>query len=243
MDKTAFKQHFRARVRPLTLGLDRLGFSPLSVTILGLLVSLVAGWIVAKGSLFWGGIVFLLGSGLDMLDGDLARLQGSASRRGAFLDSCFDRFGEAALLAGMTWYYLTVPQEPNRVAVLLILATVAGSLTTSYVRARAEGLGETCFVGWLQRPERIVLLVIGMILGGWVLPVVLAILAVLTLATTVQRLIHVARKLPAADPAGSRPHVPAESPPDHPPAERAWSEPPVEGSAAEDPTSGPGGTT
>jgi len=219
MDKTLLKQQIRARVRPLTLGLDGLGFTPLAVTLLGVAISILAGWIVARGSLVGGALVFLLGSAMDMLDGDLARLQGTVSRRGAFLDSCFDRFGEAALFAGLTWYYLTALDEPHSLAVLLILATVVGSITTSYVRARAEGVGETCFVGFLQRPERIVLLVVGMLCGWRVLLVVLAFLAVATLATTVQRLVHVARKLPGADPPGSQPHVPDQAPPDHPPAD------------------------
>jgi CDP-diacylglycerol--glycerol-3-phosphate 3-phosphatidyltransferase len=154
--------------------------------------------VVADGYLFWGALIFLLGAGLDMLDGDLARLQGKVSRRGAFLDSTFDRLGEAALFAGLAWYYVAHLAQPRPWAVLFILGTVVGSLTTSYVRARAEGLQTTCHVGLLQRPERVVLLGVGMLLGWRVLEVVLGILAVLTLATTVQRLIHVARKLPGA---------------------------------------------
>jgi CDP-diacylglycerol--glycerol-3-phosphate 3-phosphatidyltransferase len=219
MDKTELKSRIRARVRPLTLALDRIGLGPLTVSILGLVISCLGGWVVARGSLFWGGLLFLLGSGFDMLDGDLARVQGKVSRRGAFLDSCFDRFSEAALFAGLTWFYLTQLPQPRPVTVLFILATVVGSMTTSYVRARAEGVGETCFVGILQRPERIVALVFGMILGWRFLEVVLAILAVTTLGTTVQRLVHVARKLPLSDPPGERREIPIESPPDFPPAE------------------------
>ncbi len=198
MDKAELKRKFRDRMRPLVLSLDRAGFSPLGVSILGLVISLLAGLVVARGHLFWGALVFLIGSALDMFDGDLARLQGTVSRRGAFLDSCFDRLGESGLFAGLAWYYMEALREPHPVAVLLILATVVGSLTTSYVRARAEGVGETCFVGLLQRPERIVLLVGGMLLGWRILIFVLAFLAAATLATTLQRLIHVAAKLPAA---------------------------------------------
>jgi hypothetical protein len=92
---------------------------------------------------------------------------------------------------------MTTQRPYWEIAVLLILLTVVGSLTTSYVRARAEGVGETCFVGLLQRPERVVLLVLGMILGWAVLVFVLAFLAVATLITTLQRIVHVARKLPS----------------------------------------------
>jgi phosphatidylinositol phosphate synthase len=146
--------------------------------------------------LFLGGLVFVIGSAFDMLDGDLARLQGTVSKRGAFLDSCFDRYGEAFLFAGLTWHFATKPFGANEWGLLLIVATVVGSLATSYVRARAEGVGETCFVGWLQRTERVILLTVGLLLGSWILMPVLAFLAVATLATSVQRMVHVAAKLP-----------------------------------------------
>jgi len=207
MDFAAFKRSARDRVRPLVLTLDRLGMSPLGVSLVGLAITALSGLIVARGGLFLGGIVFLVGSAFDMLDGDLARLQGTVSRRGAFLDSSFDRLGEAFLFAGLTWYFATRPDGADPVALVLITAVVVGSLTTSYVRARAEGVGETCQVGFLQRTERVILLAVGLLLGRWILVPVLAFLAVATLATTVQRMVHVAAKLPG----------PQASPPvDHP---------------------------
>lgn len=199
MNKDELKQRARDLVRPLVTTLDALGLSPLAVSIIGLAISLLSGWIVAQVSLLLGALVFLVGSAADMLDGELARLQGTVSRRGAFLDSCFDRLGEAGLFAGLTWYYMDHQRGEWQLAVLMILLTAIGSLTTSYVRARAEGVGETCFVGLLQRPERVVLLVLGMIFGRVVLTVVLVFLAAATLATTVQRIVHVAAKLPGAD--------------------------------------------
>lgn len=200
MDLTPLKQSARARVRPLVLVLDRLGFSPLGVSLLGLAVTALSGWAIAQGQLFLGGLVFLVGSAFDMLDGDLARLQGTVSRRGAFLDSNFDRLGEAFLFAGLTWYFASLVQGPDRVALVLVTATVVGSLTTSYVRARAEGVGETCQVGFLQRTERVVLLTAGLLMGRWLLVPVLGFLALATLATTVQRIVHVAAKLPGPEP-------------------------------------------
>ncbi len=200
MDFTEFKLSARGRVRPLVLALDRLGMTPLSVSLTGLLITAVSGWIVARGGLFLGAIVFLVGSAFDMLDGDLARLQGTVSRRGAFLDSCFDRLGEAFLFAGLTWYFATLPEGSDPVALVLITWTVVGSLTTSYVRARAEGLGETCLVGYLQRTERVIILVLALLLGRGVLVWALWLLAIATLATTVQRIVHVAAKLPGAEP-------------------------------------------
>ena len=200
MDFTQFKRDFRDRLRPLILTLDRLGLTPLGVSLIGLFITPVSGWIIAKGALFPGALVFLIGSAFDMLDGDLARLQGTVSRRGAFLDSCFDRLGEAFLFAGLTWYFAGLPLGEGRLALLLITGTVVGSLNTCYVRARAVGVGVTCFVGFLQRTERVILLAVGLLLGRWALVPILGFLAIATLATTVQRIVHVAAKLPGPRP-------------------------------------------
>ena len=194
-----FKQGFRGRMRPLVLGVDRLGMTPLAVSLVGLLTPALAGVIVARGGRFVGALVGLLGAGFDRLDGDLARLQGTVSRRGAFLDSCFDRLGEAFLFAGLTWYFATRPLGGDPVALVLITWVVVGSLTTSYVRARAEGVGETCTVGFLQRTERVIILAVALMLGRWAVVPALWFLAVATLATTVQRIVHVAVKLPGAE--------------------------------------------
>ena len=199
MGFTEFKQSARGKIRPLVLGLDKLGMTPLMVSLLGLLITAISGLIVARGNLFLGAIVFVVGSGFDMLDGDLARLQGTVSRRGAFLDSCFDRLGEAFLFAGLTWYFATQPYGGDPVALVLITCVVVGSLTTSYVRARAEGVGETCTVGFLQRTERVIILTVALLLGRWAVVPVLWFLAAATLATTVQRIVHVAAKLPGAE--------------------------------------------
>jgi len=203
MSFAEFKLNARAKMKPVVLSLDHLGLSPLSVSIIGLVITAFSGLIIARGSLFFGAVVFAVGSAFDMLDGDLARLQGTVSARGAFLDSCFDRLGEAFLFAGLTWYFANLRYGADATALVLITATVVGSLTTSYVRARAEGVGETCTVGFFQRTERVILLTIALLLGKWAVVPVLWFLAAATLGTTVQRLIHVAGKLPgpsAAEP-------------------------------------------
>jgi len=213
MSFAEFKTNARGHTRPLVLGLDRAGLTPLAISIIGLVITAFSGLIIAHGRLFLGAIVFVVGSAFDMLDGDLARLQGTVSARGAFLDSCFDRLGEAFLFGGLTWYYATLPDGANPGALVLITATVVGSLTTSYVRARAEGIGETCQVGFLQRTERVILLTLALLLGSWAVVPVLLLMSVATLGTTVQRMVHVAAKLPGpgqdgADSAGSADDVP-----------------------------------
>ncbi len=191
---TDWKEQGRRLARPLVLVLDRLGVTPDVVTVTGLLLSLWAGWIVARGSLATGALVLAVGSLLDMLDGGLARLQGRSSPRGAFLDSNVDRLSEAAVYTGLAWFFLT-DGSPHRAAILWCLLALSGSLTTSYARARAEGLGFDCRGGWLQRPERMILLIAGLLLGRTILVPLLAVLAAATLATTVQRIVKTARTM------------------------------------------------
>ena len=200
MEQTSWKDTARERVRPLILTLDRWGFSPTAITIAGTVISIVGGWRVAEGNLFWGTLIFLFGSALDMLDGGLARLQGTVSRRGAFLDSCLDRFGEAAYLTGVAIYWMNSGHDNWQRAVILVLVTMFGAMATSYVRARAEGVGETCTVGVWQRTERVMLLGAGGLISHHVLYGVLWVSAILTLVTTFQRIIHVAGKLPGPEP-------------------------------------------
>jgi CDP-diacylglycerol--glycerol-3-phosphate 3-phosphatidyltransferase len=204
-----WKEQARERVRPVVLTLDRWGFSPLAVSLVGLAITLLGAYIAAKGNLFLGALVFLLGSAFDMLDGALARLQGTTSARGAFLDSVLDRFGEAAFLSGIAVWWMNRLAGFWDLAVLLILITMFGSLATSYVRARAEGVGETCYVGILQRTERVILLGLGALFGSTVLFGVLWILAVGTVITTIQRILHVAGKLPGPDPEARSEQEPA----------------------------------
>jgi len=199
MDRKKIKETAREKVRPLVLALDRLGLTPTSVSVIGLLVTFVAAWIIAKGGLFLGALVLLVGSLFDMLDGDLARLQGRVSRQGAFIDSNFDRLAESALFIGLAWYYMTALAAPHCATVLLVMVALAGSLTTSYARARAEGLGSTCLGGWMQRPERMVLVVFGMLLGWRILELVVIVLAVATVITTVQRIVSTSRLLAEED--------------------------------------------
>jgi len=209
MSFAEFKVNARAKVKPIVLALDGLGMTPLSVSLVGLAITACSGLIIAQGNLFFGALVFAVGSAFDMLDGDLARLQGTVSAQGAFLDSCFDRLGEAFLFAGLTWYFATLPSGADATALVLITATVVGSLTTSYVRARAEGVGETCLVGFFQRTERVILLTIALLLGQWLVVPVLWFLSFATLGTTVQRIVHVAGKLPGPG-EGQPPEAPAE---------------------------------
>jgi CDP-diacylglycerol--glycerol-3-phosphate 3-phosphatidyltransferase len=152
----------------------------------------MAAAIVGSGALVVGGFAFLLASAFDALDGAVARATNSASPFGAFLDSVMDRYSESALFIGLLALFTS--RQQFDMAVVSSVALV-GSLLVSYARARAEGLGVDCEVGILQRPERVVLLGAGLIFADALLVPVIWLLAVVTNATVVQRIIHVWRRL------------------------------------------------
>jgi CDP-diacylglycerol--glycerol-3-phosphate 3-phosphatidyltransferase len=158
------------------------------VTLTGSLLNLGVAWVLAHGYLRIGGVLVPLVSLFDALDGTLARLMERRSRFGAFLDSTMDRFSEAILYLGLLFYYT---RYGARQEIILIYATIVGSLMVSYARARAEGLGLDCRVGLLTRLERIVILTAALILDQ--MSIALWVLAILTNFTALQRMYHVWR--------------------------------------------------
>ena len=181
------------RVRTLTLGigeaLARAGLTPNMVTSIGVLLSAVVAVIIASGNLIAGGVLFLIASGFDMLDGAVARAAGAVTKFGGFLDSTLDRYSETVVLFGVLFYLLQTPDAT--VGALLVFAATTGSLLISYARARAEAAGFHASVGLLARPERVVILAIGLLFRQ-LLPA-LWILAVGTHLTVMMRIYHVWR--------------------------------------------------
>lgn len=164
--------------------------SPNIVTALGLLVALVTAWVLSTGHFFLGGFLVLGSGAFDMLDGAVARISGRSTRFGAILDSTSDRLSEAALFLGLLAYYAN---QGSFQEVVLVGAALVGSMMTSYVRARAEGLGLKCEVGLFTRPERVILLAIGLIFNQML--VILWIIAVLSNLVAWQRLFYVWQQL------------------------------------------------
>lgn len=173
---------------PIARVLEKLGLHPNTVTLLGLLLNIGTGAVIASGRLVLGGVFVLLASAVDSLDGALARVSGAKSRFGAFLDSTLDRISEGALLFGLLAWLL---RQGATTEIYLVFLILLGSVMVSYTRARAEGVGYTCKVGILTRLERVVLLGAGLIFG-WVRPT-LIIMAIFTWFTVVQRVWHVYR--------------------------------------------------
>jgi CDP-diacylglycerol---glycerol-3-phosphate 3-phosphatidyltransferase len=165
------------------------GVTPNMLTVIGFLLTVGVAGVIASGYEQLGGVLVILVGLFDMLDGAVARVRGMKTRFGAFLDSTLDRYSEAVVLGGVLVVY------PELQTALLILAALAGSLLVSYSRAKAEGkdIGVHGEVGWLPRPQRIVLLSAGLI-TGLVVPA-LWVLAVFTNVTTIQRILHVRRQL------------------------------------------------
>ena len=155
----------------------------------GFAIASGAGIAIAAGKFSLGGWLFIISGPFDAFDGALARASGLETRFGAFLDSCLDRYSEALVLFGLLYWSSS---HGHHSLVLLCFLTLVGSVMVSYTRARAEGLNMTCKVGVFTRMERFV--VIALMLLTEQLIIGLALLAVLTNFTAIQRIIHVYRQ-------------------------------------------------
>ncbi len=192
LNKSAVQAHARRLLDPLAGLILRLGFSPDALTLAGLILSLLAGYQIARGRYIPAAVLLFFGGLCDILDGSMARRSDRVTRRGAFLDSTLDRLAEIAVFLGLVVHY-----QGNVLMQALSTVAMTGSLLTSYARARAEGLGIDCKVGLVERPERVTLLIVGLLaaplrVGGYgVLELIIAALALLTYFTTFQRIVHV----------------------------------------------------
>lgn len=213
----ALKERLRhgahAVLDPVVHGLARLGLKADHLTWLGVVLSLASGLAFFDGHFRLAALLLLVAGVCDILDGQLARLAAGTSRFGAFLDSTLDRLSESLVLLGIMGFYLRnllgLVLKPDRVlrqlgiglepdtwfavAMLAGLALVA-SFMVSYTRARAEGLGIECRVGWFERPERVALLIVaGLVKVFAAMPWALLLLTTLSFWTAYQRARHVWR--------------------------------------------------
>jgi CDP-diacylglycerol--glycerol-3-phosphate 3-phosphatidyltransferase len=177
-------------IHPVALAIAKTGVTPNMLTGLGFLGNLGAAVLVARGEFLIGGLVMLAASALDLLDGALARATGRATPFGAVFDSVLDRLSEAAVLAGLVFYYAALDARQE---VGLAFAAAVGSIMVSYVRARAESQGLDLKEGLFTRPERVILLALGLMIDQT--RIALWILAVLANFTVLQRVYVVWRHL------------------------------------------------
>jgi phosphatidylinositol phosphate synthase len=178
---------------PVASWLGRVKLSPTAVTFIGLGITVAGAILIAAGRYLAGSIIAGVGALLDALDGPLARLQGTASIRGAFVDTMSDRFGETAV-----WTGLAFAKRSDETALMLTMFALAFSLLTPYVRAKAESWGAEGRGGWMGRAERMILALAGIGLFGLGFPVLLPMLwtfAILSGLTVIQRVIHTWQQL------------------------------------------------
>jgi len=176
--------------------------TPNAISLTGFALNIVAAVLIVQELFVLGGVTFFLGSCMDALDGRYSRMSGKGTPFGAFLDSTLDRVEEGVVLAAVGAVFAT---QGDEVAVAATIVAVLGSLMVSYTRARAEALGVECKVGLAQRPPRVMILAVGIVLGGVsigsvsLLALSVYALALLTSITALQRVLHVRTKLREAD--------------------------------------------
>ncbi len=188
MFTTRFEAWVRRHAERMMAALASLPVTPNQITVVGTSIAFAAAILAGLGQLTWAGVVLAFGGTFDVLDGALARSTHRSYPYGAFLDSTLDRYAEGAVYLGLAVYFAGTSGPYQRWLILATVAALAGSFLVSYVRARAQSLGFTCETGLFARPERVVLTVIGLLLGGPWLDGVVVILAVLTNITALQRI-------------------------------------------------------
>ncbi|OGW79020.1 MAG: hypothetical protein A2Z83_00670 [Omnitrophica bacterium GWA2_52_8] len=193
-------------VEPLVLKIVRQlndqGISPNQLTLGGLALTFLAGWIFAAGQLFIGGLFLILASLGDMLDGPLARETKKVTKFGAFLDSTVDRYADFFIFVGLAIHYV---RHTGTGWFLVVMGILMGSFVTSYAKARAENLIKDCSVGYFGRAERIVLVALGALIP-FLMPFLLWVLLIGTNATAIQRILYTRNALLLPDQPGiSRP--------------------------------------
>ncbi|HEX4167981.1 MAG TPA: CDP-alcohol phosphatidyltransferase family protein [Bryobacteraceae bacterium] len=171
-------------IRLIVRGLALSKINPNVLTFLGLVINMVAAAFLAVGSFRKAGLVIIFAGLFDMVDGRVARATNQVTRFGGFFDSVLDRYSDLALLVGLLVYYGTI-NRPSYVVLTAIVMTA--SVMISYTRTRAENIIPTCKVGFLERPERIVLLIIGALFDR--MAPVLWVIAVLGNLTVIHRMI------------------------------------------------------
>ena len=223
--KDALRSGAHAALDPFVRLLVRIGFTANGLTLIGLALSAAAGFAFYDGHARLAALLLAISGLCDILDGQVARMSGGETRFGAFFDSTLDRLSEALVLTGLLGFCLrnlvALVLDPARALAqtdagldpvtwlavgLTAMLALTGSFLVSYTRARAEGLGLECKVGWFERPERLVLLIVaGAIQWFSAISIALLILALFSFITAAQRVAHVWKltRGPSEGPAGS----------------------------------------
>ncbi len=177
---------FKGILDPIGAFLNRLGLTPNTITLLGLVGTTIGAYFISQGRMTTGAFVLLASVLVDAFDGTMARLRGEPSDFGGFVDSVSDRYAELITFAGLLYFFLS---QNDELGVMVSFAAAAGSVLVSYVKARAEGLGFTAKVGLLTRVERYFVLIPLLVFNQ---PFIAAlVIAVLGNITALQRILYV----------------------------------------------------
>lgn len=187
---------------PLGKALNRTGLTPDAVTLIGTVATVAAAvTLFPTGHLFWGTMVIWLFVMFDMLDGAMARARGGGTRFGAVLDATCDRVADGAIFAGLAWW--VAYHEQNRLLVIVTLVCLVCSQVISYAKARAEASGLSADGGLIERPDRLVIVLVGAGLTGlglsWAIHIAMWLLAAGSVVTVFQRVLAVRNSAGARD--------------------------------------------
>ncbi len=180
----SIRMGFRKMLSPLARLLNSASISPNQLTLLGLAPAVLAAVFFAKARVRWGGVLVGISGLLDLMDGLVARSGNRQTTFGALLDSTVDRYAEIAIFLGLAILFR------DGITLYGVMLALAGSLMVSYLKARAEGLGSECDVGILQRPERLVIVIVGALLGKEALKWAVWLVAILANFTALERLVR-----------------------------------------------------
>jgi CDP-diacylglycerol--glycerol-3-phosphate 3-phosphatidyltransferase len=172
-------------------GVGSLGITPNMISLFGFAGNLLAAYLITREALLWAGVVYLVFSALDMVDGAVARAMGLVTKFGALFDSVLDRVSEVLVLAAVGWYF---GERGENVQAAVTYAALFGSVAVSYMRARAEIVELSMREGRFRRQERVALVALGLLFNG--LTVIIWPLAVLSNFTALQRFVMLRRGIP-----------------------------------------------
>jgi CDP-diacylglycerol---glycerol-3-phosphate 3-phosphatidyltransferase len=189
--RKALEKHI---AEPIVRFLSKTPITPNTVTMIGFMITVIAGALAFTEHLLAAGIIVLVAGTFDMLDGTLARTTKRVTKFGAILDSTLDRVSEALILIGLLAVFVRAGIVTESI---LIGFAILGSFLTSYTRARMEGLGIECKAGLFTRPERVIVTAIGLIFSGisYVLLIALIIVTFFSWYTTIERMVYAWRNL------------------------------------------------
>jgi CDP-diacylglycerol---glycerol-3-phosphate 3-phosphatidyltransferase len=189
-----FRKAFKGVTEPIARFFNRIGLTPNTMTILGLVGNVIGAVLLSQGQFVIGGLLILLMGPVDALDGTMARLRGMDGHFGAFVDSVTDRYSELVIFAGLLYYYIS---EDNVLIAMLVFFAAAGSVLVSYIRSRGQSLGWDTKVGILTRMERYLVMGPSLVLSflSPLIPLIgIAMIALFANITALQRIIDIRRQ-------------------------------------------------